>query len=172
MAATTHEIGQERSGTKVSAPFRSEHQQALRFETVSDRPTFREFFRWLLKGDYKLAGERVFGNENPEQGRINLTRILESRNHRHGDWEWIDPMLEAAGARIPEGVLGAQEAFVRFICDRFGFDMPSRKPDDEREEERLARVEQSANVLANTANLLLVEVARMRESMEKLKGRK
>lgn len=124
--------GVERSGTD---PYQSE-PQVLRGEQLNllqdDRLSWRAFFRRLLKGDYKVAGTRIFGGD-PESARIALCRVLEGKPGRYADWEWIDHILSVLG---PE----AQEHFVRFVCDRFGFEAPARKPDPVRVQEELADV--------------------------------
>lgn len=157
MSATTPENAQERSGTKNSSPFLSAHERVRR--------TFRAFFRELLKYDYKNAGVLIFGG-NPETARSNLSRVIESKHHRHADWEWIDLILEAAGHDTDEGREWAEGEFVRFICDRYGFQMPERLPSGAREREELGRLKDKLNGFLTEAPNIVASIERLERALE------
>ena len=155
MGATLRENGVPHSATNNGTAWQASVQANL-FEP--GRPTWRQWIRWLLKGDYKPLGLRCFGGD-PDQARIALLKILENKNGRRFDLEWLDLIVETYGS-------DAEEAIARFVCDRYGFQPPVRKPDPQREEERIAQLEKTVGDLADAAQAAVQELSSLRRERE------
>lgn len=128
MGSNMPDIAQERTGAiRPSVP--PVGQGSL---FTPPRPSWREFLTWLIR-DPKAVGCAIFGGRDPEQARKNLDKVLDRANARHFDVEWLDLTMDHLG---PE----AWEHLVRFVCERAGFEMPARKPDQVRVADELADV--------------------------------
>ena len=123
------------------------------------RPSWREWIRWLFRSEFKSIGVRCFGGD-PEQARIAMTKVLESKTGRRFDIQWLDYIAEELG---PPG----EEAIVRFVCDRYGFQMAQRLPSPEREEARIAHLDDTITQLADAAAAAARELAELRGDREK-----
>lgn len=156
MGSTLLEEAQEASGRKTASGFPGEPQQAL-FE--APRPAWRSFLHWIVGRDLKGLSALVYGKIDPDQAADNITRTLEGRHKRHFDIEWLDLIAEHFG---PAG----EEAIVRFVCERYGFQAPIRKPDPQREEERIAKLERTVGDLADAANAAVQELTALRRERE------
>jgi hypothetical protein len=132
MSSSVPEQPQEATGRNPSGRFLSLDQESL-FEA----PTvgWMLFLRRIIRGESlrKAIGSRCYPNRDPEGAADNLARILEEKNDRHFHVSWLDFIAEALGA---EG----REAIVRFVTDRYGYEMPAKKPDPVRVQEELAAV--------------------------------
>lgn len=97
------------------------------------RPTFRQVARWLLRGDYKGFGSRLFPQRDPDDAANELGKILDGKSPRRFDVEWASLLAEHLG---PDG----KEALVAYWCDLLGYEKPAKKADPVRVQEELADV--------------------------------
>lgn len=117
------------------------------------RPSWREFLTWLIR-DQKAIGCAIFGGRDPEQARKNLDKVLDRGNARHFDVEWTDVVCDEMG---PE----AWEHLVRFVCDRAGYEMPVRKPDQVRVADELADVRKTLDQVTTALHQVAQAVTRI-----------
>lgn len=159
MGTAFTEGAQEGTGRNPSRSFPGAPQQAL-FETP---PTpWMVFLDWLARRDLKAFAARCYPDSEVDQAADNLDRILTGRHKRHFNIEWLDHLVALFGA-------DAEREIVAFVCDRFGYAMPVRKPDPQREDERLERLEKTAQQLAGAADGILSEVLEIRRAREATK---
>lgn len=147
---------QEGTGRNPSASFPGEPQRAL-FAAPPTR--WMTFLDWIARKDFKEFASLCYPDSAPDQAADNLDRILTGRHKRHFNIEWLDHLAKLFGA-------DAEKEIVAFVCERFGYQMPLRKPDPQREDERLERLEHTAENLANAAESILSEVTELRKSRE------
>lgn len=140
-----------RHATDVGAGWRGEPEQTALFEPP--RPSWRWFIRELLRGDYKALGVRLFGGD-VEQARIALTKVLEAKNGRRFDVDWLDHLAED-----PERA----QRLVHFICDRYGFERPNRIPDAEATREELEATKQALTQATEMLGTVAASLKRMEE---------
>ena len=120
------------------------------------------FLDWLARRDIKEFAALCYPESSVDQAADNLDRILTGKHKRHFNIEWLDHLVKLFGA-------DAEREIVAFICDRFGYAMPVRKPDPQREDERLERIEKAAGDLADVIDGLRAELGEMRRAKD---GRK
>ncbi len=113
------------------ARFSGEPGQASLFDTA--HPTFRQVVRWLLRGDYKGFGSRLFPMRDPEDAANELGKILDGKTPRRFDVDWLSILADHVG---PDG----RESLVTFWCDLLGYEKPAKKADQVRIQEEIADV--------------------------------
>src|SRR3990167_5898284 len=110
---------QEVTGRNPASSFPGPSQRVL-FRDV--RPSWMTFLSWLVGRDPKGFAEACYPNTPPDQTAESLGRILTGRHKRHFAIEWLDHLARLGGAE-------AAREIVAFVCDRYGYLMPARKPD-------------------------------------------
>lgn len=99
----------------------------------ADPPPWRDLLAWIIGADPKGFACLIYGEENPKLAADNLGKILDPDGRRHFDVQWLDLVAKQFGK-------DAEEAIVRFVCERYGYLMPARKPDAQRAEDELAGI--------------------------------
>ena len=99
----------------------------------SGPPPWRELLAWIIGADPKGFATLIYGEKNPKLAADNLGKVLDPDNERHFDVEWLDLVAKHFGD-------DAEEAIVRFVCERYGYLMPARKPDEQRTQDELAGI--------------------------------
>lgn len=154
MGGSMNGEAQEAIGRNPSAPFFGSAQGAL-FEV---RPTWRDFLRWLIGRDLKGFSMKVYGQTDPDTAADSVLRILENRHKRHFDVQWLDLVAEYFGS---EGA----EAIVYFVCERFGYERPAKKPDPVRVQEELQDVRRGLADLSAGVEKLTKAVAHIEKGI-------
>ena len=153
MAVSLREKAQEGGGRKTDLSFLRAEQAEL-FEPA--KPTWAAFLKWLLRTSVKPVAVRIYGGD-PEQAADNLYRILEGRHNRHFAIGWLDHVVE----EMPE----AAEAIVRFVCDRYGYEMPAKKPDR-------VRVQEELHAVKETLAQAVIAVEQATKALSRIEGAK
>ena len=156
METSLNGVQQEATGRNPSGSFPGEAQRAL---FVAPKAPWATFLSWLAGRDLKRLAAICYPESSVEQAADNLDRILTGRHKRHFAVEWLDHLAKIGGEE-------AEREIVAFVCERYGFQMPERKPDPQREDERLARIERTAQQLQAAATELAAEAAEMRKAKE------
>ena len=126
MSATVREIA-------LPAIARNTDPSGQRRLFQADPPPWRDLLTWIIGADPKAFATLIYGEENPKLAADNLGKILDPDGRRHFDVQWLDLVCKHFGK-------DAEETVVRFVCERYGYLMPARKPDAQRAEDELAAI--------------------------------
>lgn len=116
---------------------------------------WRDLLTRIIGADPKGFACLIYGEENPKLAADNLGKILDPDGRRHFDAQWLDLVAKHFGH-------DAEEAIVRFVCERYGYQMPTRKPDAQRGEEELVAIKKGIT----QATAALTELAKAVERIE------
>lgn len=120
----------------------------------ADPPPWRDLLTWIIGADPKAFATRIYGEENPKLAADNLGKILDPDGRRHFDVQWLDLVAAHFGK-------DAEEAIVRFVCERYGYLMPARKPDAQRGEDELVAIKKGLGEVARAVQELTKAVQKM-----------
>lgn len=136
----------------LRAPFTGPTGQQSLFD--SGRPTFRQVVRWLLRGDYKAFGSRMFPQRDPDDAANELGKILDGKTPRRFDVDWLPALAEHLG---PEG----RDTLVAYWCDLLGYEKPAKKADPVRVQEELENVYRALETVTATLAQVTKAVAHL-----------
>lgn len=178
-AALCGSTGELNEASQCHAPAPSLFPEAPLAVRKHARPTWRQWLHgMLLGGNIKRLGSRIFQRErarandgkpkhkqkpaewvegDPENDRVALERILLGKDERRFDFEWIDDFVTEFGAE-------AREAVVRFVCERYGYQMPLPIPDPLADQIARQRLEKRAEDLLVMVGDFVEDLRRNREA--------